>query len=43
MARQGSFEHHTRAWAAEPGMDDATLRERTGRDWEEWCDVIEET
>lgn len=31
----------TRPWASEPEMGDDAVRERTGRGWEEWCDVID--
>lgn len=30
-----------RVWAAEPETTDQTVREATGRGWEEWCDLIE--
>ncbi|MGH3668101.1 MAG: hypothetical protein ACRDU7_07410, partial [Acidimicrobiia bacterium] len=30
-----------RSWASEPEMADATLREATGRGWDEWCDIID--
>jgi hypothetical protein len=30
-----------RQWASEPEMADVTLREATGRGWDEWCDIID--
>ena len=30
-----------RQWASEPEMAEDTLREATGRGWDEWCDVID--
>jgi len=30
-----------RQWASEPEMADDTLREATGRGWDEWCDIID--
>jgi hypothetical protein len=30
-----------RVWVAEPEMSDETLREATGRRWDEWCDIID--
>lgn len=30
-----------RTWHAEPEMPDDSVREATGRGWDEWCDVIE--
>ena len=30
-----------RIWASEPEMADDTLREATGRGWDEWCDIID--
>ena len=30
-----------RQWASEPEMAEDTLREATGRGWDEWCDIID--
>lgn len=30
-----------RQWVSEPEMADDTLREATGRGWDEWCDLID--
>lgn len=30
-----------RARAAEPDLDDLTIKRATGRDWDEWCDLID--
>jgi hypothetical protein len=30
-----------RQWASEPEMADETLREATGRGWEEWCVILD--
>ena len=30
-----------RQWVAEPDMADETLRDATGRGWDEWCDIID--
>lgn len=30
-----------RAWAAQPEVPDASVRDTTGRGWDEWCDLIE--
>jgi len=30
-----------RTWVSEPEMADDTLREATGRGWDEWCDIID--
>lgn len=30
-----------RAWVSEPEMSDDVIRERTGRDWDDWCDTID--
>src|SRR5690606_2012247 len=29
-----------RRWVAEPDLDDAAVREKTGRGWDEWVDLI---
>lgn len=31
-----------RRWVAEPDLDDAAVREKTGRGWNEWVDLIDE-
>ena len=31
----------TRVWAAEPAMSGETLREATGKGWDEWADVLD--
>lgn len=30
-----------RQWASDPEMADDTLREATGKGWDEWCDIID--
>jgi hypothetical protein len=30
-----------RTWVAVPDMSDDTLRDSTGRGWDEWCDIID--
>jgi hypothetical protein len=30
-----------RQWASEPEMADDTLREATGRGWDEWCEILD--
>ena len=44
-ARRVLIEHSSkgggRTWAAEPDMSDDSLREATGRGWNEWCDVVD--
>ena len=40
LIEQSSVEGE-RKWASEPEMADDTLREATGRGWDEWCDIID--
>ncbi len=44
-ARRVLIEHaaarDSRSWAAQPEHTDAVIRENTGRDWDEWCDLID--
>ena len=30
-----------RVWASEPEMSDDVVRRRTGRGWDEWCDLVD--
>lgn len=36
-----SSQNRRRTWVAEPEVGDDTVREATGRGWEEWCDLID--
>lgn len=36
-----AHEGRRRPWASDPGMGDDAVRAATGRDWDEWCDVVE--
>ena len=36
-----AVEHHGRAWANPPEVPDESVREATGRSWNDWCDLIE--
>ncbi|MGE0729873.1 MAG: hypothetical protein AB7O92_21995 [Acidimicrobiia bacterium] len=38
-ARRGT--PRTRERVSEPELDDATVRAATGRDWDEWCDLLD--
>ena len=43
-ARRSLVEQATRGgriWIAEPELDDEAVRTATGRDWNEWCDLID--
>lgn len=36
-----SHPERKRVWAAEPDTSNETIRDATGRGWDEWCDVID--
>lgn len=44
-ARRVLIEHASapepKQWASEPEMADVTLREATGRGWDEWCSILD--
>ena len=44
-ARRVLIEHSSkgggRTWIAEPDMSDDSLREATGKGWNEWCDILD--